>query len=230
MTSTLRARPSSLLPPGHPSPQEDPSPQSSQSSGLGSVLDSELKPAMKTPQVSAGASSPGRSSSCPPFSPHCTGRPLPGGSWVCSPSPGASPLPGWVLGTTSWDPGQLLHCPPGTLEGDLETALTSQHLLGESPPARPSLQRSDTQASGRHELCAHGHCCWTRPEASSSLVCAEALGSMLTGSHRVGAGLGGLTQHRAPSVPRVGPLHGDWSLFHGLNPGSGLSGLVLGGP
>ena len=54
----------------------------------------------------------------------------------------------YSLGTTSWDPGQLLHCPPGILEGDLETALTSQHLLGESPPARPSLQCSDTQASG----------------------------------------------------------------------------------
>lgn len=63
-------------------------------------------------------------------------------------------------------------------------------------------------------------------------MCAEVegSGSMLKGPHRAGAGPGGLTQHRAPSAPPAGPLHGDWSLSHGLNPGSGLSGQVLGDP
>lgn len=59
------------------------------------------------------------------------------------PVPWGIASPGWVLGTMSWDPGQLLHRPLGTLKGDLTTVQTSQHLLGESPPTRLSLQRSD---------------------------------------------------------------------------------------
>ena len=53
---------------------------------------------------------------------------------------------------------------------------------------------------------------------------------MLTGSHHVGAGLGGLTQHRAPSVPHTGPLNGPWSLSHGLNPGLVSQARSWGGP
>lgn len=157
MTSTPRARPPSLLPSGHPSPQEDPPLQSPRSSGLDSVLDSELKPAMKTSQVSAGAPSPAAPLVLPPHpsppSPLTAQDTCPGLMGLLL-SPGASPLPGWVLRITSWDPGQLLHRPVGTLKGDLKTARTSQHLLGESRP-RGCLYSAQTQASGKDELCAH---------------------------------------------------------------------------